>query len=209
MTARTKSWQPGAISDDGRRRRSSSGGWNAAAGHRLSAVRLLCHALLRLLPPGLVDSVMRRFDVEVPETTRAGGAVSVRTRPELGCRGLLGRGDGAAGRGRSPATILQPWIVRATRDAAGPAAGLPRAAREAARRGFRAHAGIGLRAALSGVRRDGLRRRAANRPPSRRCARSSRAIRSAHRASCCRRRDSRRARRSTISSRPSCRRDTT
>ena len=40
-----------------------------AAGHRLSAVRLLRHeAVSRFCRRGLVDGVMRRFDVDVPET---------------------------------------------------------------------------------------------------------------------------------------------
>ncbi|MBI1980930.1 MAG: SDR family NAD(P)-dependent oxidoreductase [Methylocystis sp.] len=68
MSARTKSWQPGAMSDEraaliikrGLDRRRS-----------VIAFPLFMYAAMRLfalLPPAVVDGVMRRFHVDVPET---------------------------------------------------------------------------------------------------------------------------------------------
>ncbi|MCC3245185.1 SDR family NAD(P)-dependent oxidoreductase [Methylocystis sp. WRRC1] len=69
MSARTKSWQPGAISDEkaaqiikrGLERRKNV----------IAFPRYMYFAMrfFTLLPSGLVDSVMRRFHVEVPETS--------------------------------------------------------------------------------------------------------------------------------------------
>jgi short-subunit dehydrogenase len=69
MSARTKSWQPGAMSDEraaliikrGLERR-----------RPVIAFPLFMYAAMRffaLLPPAVVDGVMRRFHVDVPETT--------------------------------------------------------------------------------------------------------------------------------------------
>jgi len=69
MSARTKAWQPGAISDEkaaliikrGLERRKPV----------IAFPRFMYYAMrfFTFLPPGLVDGVMRRFHVEVPETS--------------------------------------------------------------------------------------------------------------------------------------------
>jgi len=68
MSARTKSWQPGAMSDEEAARIIRRG---LERSHAVIAFpRFMYHAmrLFNFLPPRLVDAVMRRFDVEVPET---------------------------------------------------------------------------------------------------------------------------------------------
>ncbi|RTL87757.1 MAG: SDR family NAD(P)-dependent oxidoreductase [Hyphomicrobiales bacterium] len=69
MAARTKSWQPGAMSDARaaeiiRRGLDRRRPVIAFPGYMYHAMRFFT-----LLPPGLVDGVMRRFHVEVPETS--------------------------------------------------------------------------------------------------------------------------------------------
>jgi NAD(P)-dependent dehydrogenase (short-subunit alcohol dehydrogenase family) len=69
MAARTKSWQPGAMSD-ARAAEIVKRGLDrrrpviAFPGYMYYAMRFFT-----LLPSGLVDGVMRRFHVEVPETS--------------------------------------------------------------------------------------------------------------------------------------------
>lgn len=69
MSARTKSWQPGAISDEKAAQIIKLG-----LDHRRPVIafpRYMYYAmrLFTLLPSGLVDGVMRRFHVDVPETS--------------------------------------------------------------------------------------------------------------------------------------------
>ncbi len=74
MAARTKSWQPGAISDEAAAEIIQNG---LARGRAVIAFPLFVYYAMRFftfLPPGLVDSVMRRFHVEVPETHEREGS---------------------------------------------------------------------------------------------------------------------------------------
>lgn len=69
MAARTKSWQPGAISDARAAEIIKRG---LARGRPVIAFPRYVYYAMRffsLLPPALVDGVMRRFHVEVPETS--------------------------------------------------------------------------------------------------------------------------------------------
>ncbi len=69
MSTRTKSWQPGALSD-ARAARIIKGG--LTRGRAVIAFPLFMYYAMRFftfLPPGLVDGVMRRFHVDVPETS--------------------------------------------------------------------------------------------------------------------------------------------
>jgi short-subunit dehydrogenase len=68
MAARTKSWQPGAMSDEAAAEIILRG---LQRGHAVIAFPLFVYYAMRLftiLPPRIVDSVMRRFHVEVPQT---------------------------------------------------------------------------------------------------------------------------------------------
>lgn len=68
MAARTKSWQPGAISDKQAAQIIMRG---LERGDAVIAFPLFMYYALRfftVLPPRLVDAVMRRFDVDVPQT---------------------------------------------------------------------------------------------------------------------------------------------
>lgn len=68
MSARTKSWQPGAMSDEQAAQIILRGLERGAA---VIAFPLFVYYALRLftlLPPRIVDAVMRRFDVDVPQT---------------------------------------------------------------------------------------------------------------------------------------------
>lgn len=69
MAARTKSWQPGAISD----RRAAQIIKRGLARRRpvIAFPQYMYYAMrfFTFLPPGLVDGVMRRFHVDVPETS--------------------------------------------------------------------------------------------------------------------------------------------
>ncbi len=74
MSARTKSWQPGAISDE---RAASIIKRGLERGKPVIAFPQYMYAAMRffsILPPGLVDGVMRRFQVEVPETHEREGS---------------------------------------------------------------------------------------------------------------------------------------
>ncbi|MEF3366475.1 SDR family NAD(P)-dependent oxidoreductase [Methylocystis sp. 9N] len=72
MSARTKSWQPGAISDEQAAQIIKRG--LARRRPVIAFPRSMYYAMrfFSLLPPGLVDGVMRRFHVEVPETAERG-----------------------------------------------------------------------------------------------------------------------------------------
>jgi short-subunit dehydrogenase len=68
MNAPLKSWQPGAISDDAAARIIARG---LERGRAVIAFPLFVYYAMRLftiLPPRVVDAVMRQFHVEVPET---------------------------------------------------------------------------------------------------------------------------------------------
>jgi short-subunit dehydrogenase len=68
MAARTKSWQPGAISDEAAAKIIARG---LERGRAVIAFPLFIYYAMRLftvLPPRVVDSIMRRFHVEVPQT---------------------------------------------------------------------------------------------------------------------------------------------
>jgi short-subunit dehydrogenase len=72
MAARTKSWQPGAISDEAAAKIIARG---LERGRSVIAFPLFVYYAMRLftiLPPRTVDAVMRRFHVEVPETHERG-----------------------------------------------------------------------------------------------------------------------------------------
>jgi short-subunit dehydrogenase len=74
MSARTKSWQPGAMSDEKaaqiiKRGLERKKGVIAFPRYMYFAMRFFT-----FLPAGLVDGVMRRFHVEVPETHERGEA---------------------------------------------------------------------------------------------------------------------------------------
>jgi short-subunit dehydrogenase len=74
MAARTKSWQPGAISDEAAARIITQG---LARRRNVIAFPRYMYAAMRFfsfLPAGLVDGVMRRFPAEVPETSERGEA---------------------------------------------------------------------------------------------------------------------------------------
>jgi short-subunit dehydrogenase len=68
MSARTKSWQPAAISDDAAARIIETGLMRGKAVIAFPRFMYYALRLFTVLPPRLVDSVMRRFDVDVPET---------------------------------------------------------------------------------------------------------------------------------------------
>lgn len=68
MSARTKSWQPGAISDEAAARIIKRGLERRRAVIAFPRFMYAAMRFFTFLPPGLVDSVMRRFHVEVPET---------------------------------------------------------------------------------------------------------------------------------------------
>jgi short-subunit dehydrogenase len=72
MSTRTKSWQPGAMSDEAAARIIARG---LERGRAVIAFPLFVYYAMRLftiLPPRLVDAVMRQFHVEVPETHERG-----------------------------------------------------------------------------------------------------------------------------------------
>jgi short-subunit dehydrogenase len=72
MSARTKSWQPGAISDEAAAKIIARG---LERGRAVIAFPLFVYYAMRLftiLPPRVVDAAMRRFHVEVPETHERG-----------------------------------------------------------------------------------------------------------------------------------------
>lgn len=72
MSERTKSWQPGVISDEKAARIIKRG---LDRRHNVIAFPRYMYAALRFfsfLPASLVDGVMRRFHVEVPETAERG-----------------------------------------------------------------------------------------------------------------------------------------
>jgi short-subunit dehydrogenase len=74
MSQRTKSWQPGAISDAEAARIIKRG---LERGRPIIAFPRYMYFAMRLfsfLPAGIVDGVMRRFHVEVPETIERGEA---------------------------------------------------------------------------------------------------------------------------------------
>lgn len=68
MSARTKSWQPGAITDEAAAQIIARG---LARGRAVIAFPLFVYYAMRLftiLPPRIVDSVMRRIHADVPQT---------------------------------------------------------------------------------------------------------------------------------------------
>ncbi len=69
MSARTKSWQPGAISDEAAAQIIKRGLERRRP--VIAFPRFMYYAMrfFTFLPPSLVDGVMRRFHVEVPETS--------------------------------------------------------------------------------------------------------------------------------------------
>lgn len=72
MSARTKSWQPGAISDEAAAKIIERG---LQRGQAVIAFPLFVYYAMRLftmLPPKVVDAAMRRFRVDVPETHERG-----------------------------------------------------------------------------------------------------------------------------------------